>query len=500
MPRFVDRVLLGILGSSLVGAGPVLAADVLLGDDPAARDRIALTIDEKSADPAKHTLRFVAHDAGLVFTPGGGSIDDPVSNGAQVTVFSATDCQCAALPTAGETSPGWISVPAVGTPKKLKWRDDLTRSKSEVADAKVKLKLRSDISFGLDAAPQGQVELQIRLGTSPDVLCARFASPSVDSAERFKSTVFAAGTTACSPVPSFCGACATAACDVVTEWGTHGSADGEFDVPRDVAVDASGSVVVADTANQRIQKFTSAGGFVAKWGAFGSGDGQFEAPLAVATDPSGSVYVVDAYNSRIQKFTSAGGFVTKWGTFGSAPGQFNFFFGGGGSAGIAVDASGFVYVADYGNDRIQKFTSAGGFVTAWGTSGTGDGQLRGPDGIAVDAGGNVYVAEAGNDRIQKFTSTGTFVAKWGSSGSGPGQLSAPDGVAVDGSGNVYVVDRLNDRIEQFTTDGTFVREWGTPGGGPGQLASPEGIAVDASGDVFVSEGINDRIQKFDCPP
>jgi len=113
-------------------------------------------------------------------------------------------------------------------------------------------------------------------------------------------------------------------------------------------------------------------------------------------------------------------------------------------------------VADSRNDRIQKFTSNGNFLTKWGSFGTGDGQLHFPRGLAVDNSGNVYVADTQNFRIQKFTSNGGFLTKWGSQGTGNGQFNFPYGLAVDNSGNVYVADPGNWRIQKFQLDtGTY---------------------------------------------
>ena len=72
-----------------------------------------------------------------------------------------------------------------------------------------------------------------------------------------------------------------------------------------------------------------------------------------------------------------------------------------------------------------------------------------PFDVAVDGGGNVFVADTNNNRIQKFTNTGTFLTKWGSMGSGDGQFSSPERVAVDGSGSVFVADTNNHRIQKF---------------------------------------------------
>ena len=101
------------------------------------------------------------------------------------------------------------------------------------------------------------------------------------------------------------------------------------------------------------------------------------------------------------------------------------------------------------NNRIQKFSSEGGFLAKWGSKGSDDGQFNYPFGVAVDGSGmNVYVADD-NDRIQKFSSEGVFLAKWGSKGSDDGQFNYPCGVAVEGSGNIYVADSGNRRIQKF---------------------------------------------------
>jgi tripartite motif-containing protein 71 len=241
----------------------------------------------------------------------------------------------------------------------------------------------------------------------------------------------------------------------LTTWGSFGSGDGQFNGPEGVAVDpTSGNVYVADMINQRVQKFTNSGVFITKWGSFESSNGcststpGFNDPGALAVDANtGNVYVVDTFNNRILYFTNTGTFIGCWGFTGSGDGAFN------NSRGIAIDSgSGFVYVADTNNDRVSKFTRSGaidgfGIVKGWGSTGSGDGQFNRPIGIAVDSSGNVYVSDFGNNRVQKFTSSGWFLLKWGSLGSGDGQFSGATGVAVGGS--VYVVDRNNNRVQKF---------------------------------------------------
>jgi streptogramin lyase len=238
--------------------------------------------------------------------------------------------------------------------------------------------------------------------------------------------------------------------------------------------------------------------FDRKWGSQGSGDGQFDTPGHIATfRPGGAIvtllYVADAGNDRIQKFNSLGTFLTKWGSLGSANGRFD------GPRGVATDSAGDVYVADTNNNRIQKFSSTGSFITKWGrnggdgTAGTGNGQFDHPAGVATDSAGNVYVADTDNDRIQKFGSTGAFLTKWGSNGVNDGQFLIPMGVATDSTGNVYVSDTDNDRIQKFSSTGVFLTKWGSVGN---PLDGPRGIDVDSAGNVYEADFWNNRIQKF----
>jgi len=276
----------------------------------------------------------------------------------------------------------------------------------------------------------------------------------------------------------------------ITKWGSEGNGDGQFSSPHGIALDSNGNIYVADTGNNRIQKFTSSGQFITKWGSEGNGDGEFSVPRSIALDSSGNIYVAEEWNHRIQKFASNGQFITKWGSRGSGNGQFLYPYG------IALDSSGNVYVTDTYNHRIQEFTSGGQFVTKWGSKGSGNGQFSYPKGIALDSNGNVYVAEEWNHRIQKFASNGQFITKWGSSGNGDGELLYPYGIALDSSGNVYVADTFNHRIQKFTSSGQFITKWGSSGNGDGQFDQPGGIAIDNSGNVYVVDGVNHRIQKF----
>ena len=276
-----------------------------------------------------------------------------------------------------------------------------------------------------------------------------------------------------------------------------------FDIPMDVALDEHGNVYVVDTANDRIQKFTSDGQFVAKWGKHGDGDGEFSSPYGAVVD-GGYVYVTDKWHDCVRKFSLDGRFLATWGQEGAGDGQFRCPYG------LASDRKGYVYVADTDNHRIQKFSSEGLFVAKWGTEGSGDGQFRFPTAITVDANGHIYVIDADNHRIQKFSSNGAFLLKWGTEGSGDGQFDfktesdpARGGITVDAAGNVYVSDTGNGRVQKFSSKGQFVakfgmQEWQRASDDDLVFYNPVGLAIDNDDNVFVADAGDSRVVKFNA--
>ena len=138
-------------------------------------------------------------------------------------------------------------------------------------------------------------------------------------------------------------------------------------------------------------------------------------------------------------------------------------------------------VADSSNHRIQVFDEKGGFIRAFGSSGSGDGQLSSPYNVVVDLRGNYFVAEYGNHRVSVFNSNGQFFWKFGSKGNGNGQLSNPHGIGLMSNGNVVVGEYNNQRVSIFDSQGNFVRHVGV-----GQLSRPYNIFVDSDDNILVS--------------
>jgi uncharacterized protein (TIGR03663 family) len=236
---------------------------------------------------------------------------------------------------------------------------------------------------------------------------------------------------------------------VVLKIGSEGNAPGQFREPWSVAVDGKGFIYVADTWNHRIQKFDSGGEFVTQWGTFGdtSGDlgdsNSLYGPRDVRVDAEGNVLVSDTGNKRILKFSSDGKFLTQFGGAGSLNGQFRE------PVGIAIDGNGNLLVADTWNQRIQKFDPLFNPAGAWEVLGwESEGVVNKPY-VAVDSQGNVYATAPEYHRVVKFNAAGKVQAVWGQYGSDSGSLNMPVGIAVDSSNNVYVADSANHRVLKF---------------------------------------------------
>jgi sugar lactone lactonase YvrE len=168
-----------------------------------------------------------------------------------------------------------------------------------------------------------------------------------------------------------------------------------------------------------------------------------------------------------------------------------------------------VYVGDSGNCRVQMFDGSGNYIKQFGTCGTGNGQFNIPSGIAIDASGNVWVSDYGNQTVQQFSSTGTWLQTIGDGtwGCGNNQFNEAAGVAIDGSGNILVADKDNNRIQKFDKNGTYISSIGagyngvsgapcSSGSGNGQMLFVQGVAVDKSGNIWVQDGGNGRLQEF----
>lgn len=174
----------------------------------------------------------------------------------------------------------------------------------------------------------------------------------------------------------------------------------------------------------------------------GSATGEFDSPRGIAIDPtSGDIYVADVYNHRVEEFSPTGTYLSE---IDSAS------YGAISVIAVAVSASGELYIADYDNGDIVGFDSSGAQNLLFGSEGSGPGEFYEPAGLAVDAAGNLWVADGGNNRIEEFTADGTYICQFGSAGAGDDEFDLPGGLTVSSVGVVSVADLLNNRVEQFT--------------------------------------------------
>lgn len=278
--------------------------------------------------------------------------------------------------------------------------------------------------------------------------------------------------------------------------------------PWGVGVGADGSVYVAENRGYRLLKLDASGS--AQWtvgeaGVYGGDNAHFgqwwTGPEgSIAIDAAGRAYVPDEPNHRIQIFNADGSYHGTFGSYGAGNNQFV------GPSGVAINpTNGDIFVVDHSNHRIQVYTRHWVYRMTLGVSeqqGSDNRRFSWPRGVAIDASGAVYVADANNFRVQKcilaandYTCT-TFGGETGVFGNDFGHLFPMD-VAVDAAGRVYVADPWNNRVQVYDASGAYLATiggvWGSSSGG---LRDAVDVAVDREGNVYVADRANHRVQKF----
>jgi len=236
------------------------------------------------------------------------------------------------------------------------------------------------------------------------------------------------------------------------------------------------------------------------FGEPGSGPGQLMRPTGIKVGPDGFVYIADTGNHRIQKFTQAGQFVAVIGGYSAAeeetgvPGGFREPWD------VAVAPDGTIYVADTWNHRIQQLDGEGNLIAAWGEYGPPEMPgitFYGPRGLALAPDGRLYVTDTGNKRVMVFEPGGQLAFKWGKGGVLPGYLDEPVGIAIGPDEAVYIADTWNRRVQVFDLDGNLLRYWPIEGWDTGIADEKPFLAVDGKGYVYVTDPGHYRVLVFD---
>jgi DNA-binding beta-propeller fold protein YncE len=254
---------------------------------------------------------------------------------------------------------------------------------------------------------------------------------------------------------------------------------GADSVPAGVALDRDGGVYLADAGRRTVAKLDASGQPV--WTASPpSGAPGFGHLAAVAAAPGGGALAVDGDSGIISRFTGSGQYA---GTFGSGLVVYH-------PRGLAVAASGEVYLADTGDSQVQRLSAAGQLLSRIGIRGTDRGELDQPTGVAVSAAGDVFVVDPPARKVVRFAPSGAFVTEW----------PFPSGPTADGpqlaiSGDtLWVSDTEAGRVQAFSFDGEPRGSYLAPTG----LVQPSGIAA-ADGYLVVAEPAARRVERLDIP-
>jgi outer membrane protein assembly factor BamB len=267
--------------------------------------------------------------------------------------------------------------------------------------------------------------------------------------------------------------------------GGKGAEDGEFDSPTGIAVDLGGNVLVADTNNGRIEKFSPSGTFITNLGTKGTGYGQLETPNSLAIDQTGNIYVADVSKHLVQKLAPGGTLMAEW------KGPDAGFYG---PRRIAIGPNDSVYVVDQGHARVVRLSPNAQVMAVWGSKGHGDGQFDDPTSVAVDATTNrVYVADPRNERIQVFDSNGKFLTKW--SVFEWGQPVGFEDLAIDSkTGRLYASSANLDAVLVFDLNGARIGSLRPKP--PDKFDGPSALAL-ANGKLYVLNMSGNRVTAID---
>lgn len=291
-------------------------------------------------------------------------------------------------------------------------------------------------------------------------------------------------------------------------YGSYGGSDGQFNKPFGVDIDSSGNIYVADSDNNRIQKVSSDGSYATSFYGSDTPSSGLVDVGDVKIDSQGNIYALSDTGGEhfvVYKLDSSGAYVATIGSNGSNADQYSF------PASIDIDSQNNIYVADAGNGHIKMYSNTGTFIEDIGTSGDcgGDGaggvdddngELCFPYGVAIDENDNVYVAEYGNTRIQKFNSEHNFELSWSmkdsdyvSSSEAPIMLAVHDGeiAVVTSDDSIIFLDEELVPVQSTTTTTASTTTTTTDSTTTTTTLAPSTTTPGSDGD---NDGVSDSIE------
>lgn len=323
--------------------------------------------------------------------------------------------------------------------------------------------------------------------------------------------------------------------NLLIEYGSRGSGNGQLSEPSDIVTDLDGNMYVVDSGNNRVQVFSPSGSFLRKFGLKGVADGAFDQPTKISIDENENLFVTDFFNDRVQVFSKTGIYIKKIST--DLPSGYKLIspnaiqvglsnvihFAGDASEIYTLDetleslevfgtgllrdgqltnpysvsvnyTNGNITMLDIEPARVQTFDAEGNFISGF--------SLNSPYeysslAVSVSLDGSIYVADIDHDLVHKYDSEGGYLLSFGGPGTDEGKFQSPRHISVAKDGKVYVSDDIKGTVQIFTSEGVFLKQFGKKGTNDGEFWQVSGMAWDDSGQIYVGDRSLGRVQVFD---
>ena len=272
----------------------------------------------------------------------------------------------------------------------------------------------------------------------------------------------------------------------VLSFGQQGSSTRMLNQPWGVAVNERDEIAVTESANSRVQVFSSDGTYLRSFGRKGNKQGEFNYPYGITIHETNKIIVVDSWNHRVQLFSEQGEYLSQFGGKGNLDHQLS------NPLGLSVDSKGNIIVADKHNKSMKIFSPDGHYLSKF----RGEGSFTSPI-HCIQYKKYLIVSDSEEHCIKVFDRNGNFLYKFGKRGKGNGEFINPRCLSINKAGHVMVCDASNHRVQVFELSGKFITKFGSQGVSKGEFDMPIATAVLSDGLIVVSDFNNHRIQIFE---